>query len=163
MQDPSQSSEPATNNHQHMPKLLYCSKPSRWWQPPREQKNQQPQRSPSATRCNHSSKCTCNLSQSYYDDKSMMEMSGRCLLRLTRMSSMSKCQESDPQVGQELYIVPLGSKSHWELVGMIGLTERTHPASVRLRPISRCRPHVLPLNVIHSSLTASSQSREYLS
>jgi hypothetical protein len=39
VQDLSQSSELATNNHQHMPKLLHCSKPSRWWQPPRVTKN----------------------------------------------------------------------------------------------------------------------------
>jgi hypothetical protein len=47
---------------------------------------------------------TWNHSQSYYDDESMMEMSGRCLLRLTRMSSMSKCQEGEPQAGQTLFI-----------------------------------------------------------
>ena len=105
-QDPSQSPEPATNNHQHMPKLLRCSKMSRWQQPPRQTRNLQPQLSPSATRCNHSSKYTWNHSQSHYDDESMMEMSGRCLLRLTRMSSMSKCQESEPQAGQELFIGP---------------------------------------------------------
>jgi hypothetical protein len=57
VQDPSQSPEPAMNNHQHVPKLLHCSKPSRR-QPPRVTKNLQPQRSSSASRCNHSSKCT---------------------------------------------------------------------------------------------------------
>ena len=100
VQDPSQSPEPAMNNHQHVPKLLCCSKPSRWWQPPSEIRNPYPQRSPSATRCNHSSKYIWNHSQSHYDDESMMEMSGRCLPRLTRMSNMSKCQESEPQAGQ---------------------------------------------------------------
>ena len=30
----------------------------------------------------------------------MKEMSGRCLLRLTKMSSMLECQESEPQAGQ---------------------------------------------------------------
>jgi hypothetical protein len=92
------------NNHQYVPKLLRCSKPSRWRQPPRVTRNPQPQWSPSATRCNHSNKCTWNYSQSHYDDESMMEMSGRCFLRLTRMSSMSKCQESEPQVDQTLFI-----------------------------------------------------------
>ena len=98
-QNPSQSLETATNNHQLMPMLLHWSKPSRWWQPPRVIRTPQPQRSPSATRCDHSSKCTRNHSQSHYDDKSMMEMSGRSLLRLTRISSMSKCQGlfKDPQ------------------------------------------------------------------
>jgi hypothetical protein len=104
VQDPSQSPEPATNNHQHVPKLLCCSKLSRWWQPPRVIRNPQPQRSPSATRCNHSSKCTWNHSQSHYDDESRMEMSGRCLLRLTRMSSMSKYQEGYLGAGQTLFI-----------------------------------------------------------
>ena len=63
-----------------------------------------------ATRRNHSSnssKCTCNRSQSHYDDESMMEMSGRCLLRLIRMSTMSKCQESEPRASQILFIEPL--------------------------------------------------------
>jgi hypothetical protein len=62
VQDPSQSLEPAMNNHQHVPMLLCCSKPSRWRQPPRVTRILQPQRSPSATRCNHSSKCTWNHS-----------------------------------------------------------------------------------------------------
>jgi hypothetical protein len=34
----------------------------------------------------------------------MMEMSGRYLLRLIRMLSMSKCQESEPQACQTLFI-----------------------------------------------------------
>jgi len=88
--NPSQSPELATNYHQHVSKLLRCFKPSRWWQPPRVTRNPQPPRSPSATRCNHSSKYTRNHSQSHYDNESMMEMSMRCLLRLTRMLGMSK-------------------------------------------------------------------------
>ena len=116
-QDPSQSPEPATNNHQLMPKLLRCSKTSRWRQLLRETRNPQPQRSPNATRCNHSSKCTWNRSQSHYDDKSMMEMSERYLLRLTRMSSMSKCQDSEPQAGTFLFMEPQDSKRHWALSG----------------------------------------------
>jgi hypothetical protein len=104
VQDPSLSLEPVMNNHQHVSKLLYCSKTSRWWQPPRKTRNPQPQRPSSATRCNHSSKYTRNHSQSHYDDESMMEMSGRYLLRLTRMLSMSKCQESEPQAYQTLFI-----------------------------------------------------------
>ena len=59
--------EMATNNHQLVPILLRCSKPSRWRQPPRVTRKPQPNRSPSATRCNHSSKCTWNHSQSYKD------------------------------------------------------------------------------------------------
>ena len=76
--------EMAMNNHQLVPKLLRCSKTSRCRQSKRVKRNPQPQRSPSATRCNHPSKCTRNHSQSHYDDESMMEMSGTCLLRLTR-------------------------------------------------------------------------------
>jgi hypothetical protein len=94
----------ATNNHQLVPMLLRYSKLSRWQQPPRVTRTLQPQRSPSATRCNHSSKCTRNYSRSHYDDELTMEMSERCLLRLTRMSSKSKCQESEPQAGHHLFI-----------------------------------------------------------
>jgi hypothetical protein len=106
VQDPLQSPELAINNHQHVPKLLRYSKPSRWQQPPRVTRTPQPQRSPSATRYNHSSKCTWNWnhSQSHYDDKSMMEMSERCLLRHTRMLSISKCQERSLGAGQTPFI-----------------------------------------------------------
>jgi hypothetical protein len=96
VQDPSQSPEPATNNHQHVLDLHRCSKPSRWRQPPRVIRTLQPQQSSSVTRCNHSSKCTRNHSQSHFNDESRMEMSGSCLLRLTKMSSISKCQEGEP-------------------------------------------------------------------
>ena len=40
-------------------------------------------------------------------------MSGRCLLRLTGMSSMLECQESEPKAGQQLFISPSNKKSHW--------------------------------------------------
>ena len=116
VQDPSQSPKPATNNHQHVSKLHRCSKPSRWRQPLREIRNLQPRQSLSVIRYNHSSKCTWNHSQSHYDDESMMKMSGRCFLRLIRISSMSKCQESEFQSGQTLFIElpkgiePLGTK-----------------------------------------------------
>jgi hypothetical protein len=87
--------------------LFHCSKPSRWQQPPRVTRNLQPQLSPSATRCNHSSKCTRKHSQSHYDDELMIEMSGRYLFRLTRMLRMSKCQEKWAQAGQGPFIDPL--------------------------------------------------------
>ena len=70
--------EMAMNNHQLVPILLRCSKLSRWRQPPRVTRKPQLERSPSATRCNHSSKCTWNHFQS------MKEMSGRCLLPITQ-------------------------------------------------------------------------------
>jgi hypothetical protein len=82
----------------------HCFKPSRWRQPPRVTRNPQPQQSPSATRCNHSSKCTRSHSQSHFDDESRMEMSGRCLLRLTRMTNMSKYQERCLGAGQTLFL-----------------------------------------------------------
>jgi len=82
------------NNHQVMQMLLHYSKSSRWRQPPRVTRKPQLKRSPSATRCNHSCKCTWNHSQSHYDYESMMEISGRCLLRLKNMSSMSKCHNA---------------------------------------------------------------------
>jgi hypothetical protein len=43
-------------------------------------------------------------SQSQYDDKSMMEMSERCLLRLKRMLSMLKYQQRTLEAGQTLFI-----------------------------------------------------------
>jgi hypothetical protein len=99
----SQSTEPTTNNHQHVSVLHRCSKPSRWQQPPRVTRKPQPQQSPSVTRYNHSSKYTRNHSQSHFDDESRMEMSERCLLRLTRMSSLSKCQERAPSQPWSIY------------------------------------------------------------
>jgi hypothetical protein len=90
------------DNHQLMPMLLHYSKPFRCRQTPRVTRNLQSQRSLSVTRCNHSSKYVRNHFQSHYDDESMMEMSVRCLLRLTRLSRMSKYQESEPQAGQTL-------------------------------------------------------------
>jgi len=59
--------EMATSNHQLMSILLRCSKPSRWRQLPRVTRKPQLKRSPSATRCNHSSKYTWNHSQSHKD------------------------------------------------------------------------------------------------
>ena len=100
---PHNHQEMAMNNHQLVPMLFRCSKSSRWRQPPRVTRNLQP-RSPSATKDNHSRKCTWNYSQSHKDQESMKEMSGRCLLRLTRMSKMSKCQERHPRAGQQLFI-----------------------------------------------------------
>jgi hypothetical protein len=62
--NPSQSmSGVAMNNHQLVPILLRCSKPSRRRQPPRVTRKLQQEWSPSATRCNHSSKCTLDHSQ----------------------------------------------------------------------------------------------------
>ena len=44
------------NNHQLMPILHRCTKPSRWWQPPRETSEIRSKTwIPSASRCNHSS------------------------------------------------------------------------------------------------------------
>jgi hypothetical protein len=49
-----------------MPTLLRCSKPSRWRQPPRVTRKSQQEQSPSATKCNHSSKYTWNHSISLW-------------------------------------------------------------------------------------------------
>ena len=73
--------EMATNNHQLVIIIFHCSKPSRWWQPPRVIRKPQLKQSPSATRCNHSCKYTWNHSQSHYDDESMKEISERCLIQ----------------------------------------------------------------------------------
>jgi hypothetical protein len=118
--------ETSTNNHQLVLMLLRCSKQSRWRQPPRVTRISQPQWSPSATRCNHSSKYTRNHSQSHYDDELMMEISGRCLLRLTRMSNMSKCQEKWAKASQAQFIEPQMNRAviplHWAMH-----TDRTRP------------------------------------
>jgi hypothetical protein len=106
VQDPLQSPESATNNHQYVSNLYHCSKPSTWRQPPKVTRTLQPQRSPSATRCNHSSKYTRNHSQSHFDNESRIELSRKCLLRLTRMSSMSKYQERKLEASQQLFISP---------------------------------------------------------
>jgi hypothetical protein len=45
------SPEPATNNHQHVPDFHRCSKPSRWWQPPRETRIPQQMNIQVPTRC----------------------------------------------------------------------------------------------------------------
>ena len=56
VQIPSQSPEMATNNHQLVPILHRCTKPSRWWQPLRAtSESRSKTRIPSASRCNHSS------------------------------------------------------------------------------------------------------------
>ena len=64
---PHNHQEMTKNNHQLVPLLLRCSKPSRWRQPPILTRKSQPNRFPSTTRCNHSSKCTWNHSQSHKD------------------------------------------------------------------------------------------------
>jgi hypothetical protein len=49
----------------HLPPLddPRCTKPSRWWQPPRETSESHSEtQSPSASRCNHSKQCTWMLS-----------------------------------------------------------------------------------------------------
>jgi hypothetical protein len=126
--------------------LLRCSKPSRWWQPPWVIRNLQPQRSPGATRCNHSSKCTWNHSQSHYDDESMIEMSGRCLLRLTRMLGMSKCQESHLGADPQLFIEPERNRAVALLrADRTRLTRRT-PVFGRLCPVDGWRPRGAPSN-----------------
>ena len=55
VQLPLQSPEMATNNHQLVPILHRCTKPSRWWKPPRATSEIHSKiRIPSASRCNHS-------------------------------------------------------------------------------------------------------------
>ena len=52
---PHKSPELAMNNHQYVRKLLRCSKPSRWWQPPRiTSESYSKTWTPNASRCNHS-------------------------------------------------------------------------------------------------------------
>jgi hypothetical protein len=70
----------------------------------------------------------------------MMEMSRRCLLRISSMSSMSKCQESEPQAGTFLFIEPQETKSHWELAGWpdapsVRLPSAIHVSSFKSRSL----------------------------
>ena len=106
-QNPSQSPEMATNNYQLVLNLLCCSKSSRWWQPPKETRNPQPQRSPSATRWNHSSKCTWNHSQSHYDDESIVEMNRRCLPSSQGCITGENVEESEPKPCPSIYRAPM--------------------------------------------------------
>ena len=55
----------------------------------------------------------------------MMEMSGRCLFRLTRISSMSKCQESEPQAGHHLFIKSQSVSASSPLMGFGKLNDNT--------------------------------------
>jgi hypothetical protein len=73
----------------------------------------------------------------------MMEMSVRCLFRLTKMSSMSKCQERKPQAGQHLFIEWLK-----ESLACAGSTRRC-PASGWPSLVSQWSPHVPPFNFVH--------------
>jgi hypothetical protein len=57
----------------------------------------------------------------------MIEISGRCLLRLIRMLEISKCQESKPQASYHLFIEPQGSKSRWAVRVVNGHTDWTQP------------------------------------
>jgi hypothetical protein len=146
------------NNHQLVPILLRCSKPSRWWQPPRVTRNLQPQRSPSATRCNHSSKCIRNHSQSHCDDESMTEINESGLLRLTRMSSMSKCQESEPQASHALFIDPLRQIESLLCTDLTGLAWSDAPQRLVGCVQSTDGVHVAPLWTAAAQLQRSTDS-----
>jgi hypothetical protein len=125
--------EIATNNHQLMPMPLYYSKLSRWRQPPRVTRKLQPQRSPSATRCNHSSKCSRNHSQSHFDDESTEKMSGRGLVQLTSKYGWSKFPRRWPRADQQVFIESQKNRAsiplHWAHCEMTGLTSTMWPNS----------------------------------
>ena len=55
-----------------------------------------------------------------------MEMSGRCLLELTRMSNMSKCQKRAPSRPKSIYR-PLKQIELVLYAGLIGRTDQTQP------------------------------------
>jgi hypothetical protein len=98
--------EVAKNNHQLLPQLLCCSKPSRWRQPPKVTRIPQLKRSPSATRYKLTNKCTWNHSILLWIHNQAREISRREYAQLKRMLSISKCQESSPRAGQQLFICP---------------------------------------------------------
>jgi hypothetical protein len=77
----------------HLPLLddPRCTKPSRWQQPPREtSKIQSETQSPSTSRCNHSSNALGFTPKTHKDAKSVIEMSGRVLAKLTRLLCQCK-------------------------------------------------------------------------
>ena len=73
----------AGDNHQPPLDDTRCSKPSRWWQPPRvTSESHSETRTPSASRCKHLRNV---LGFSPKDDELMMEMSKKALAKLTRL------------------------------------------------------------------------------
>ena len=80
----------AEDNHQPPLDDPRCSKPSRWWQPPRvTSESRSETRTPSASRCNHSSNAlgfTPNLTKML----TLMEMSGRALAKLIKLLCQCK-------------------------------------------------------------------------
>ena len=68
-----------------------CFKPSRWRQPLRvTSESHSETRTPSASRCKHSSNALGFSLQSHKDVESMMEMGGRALAKLTRLLCQCK-------------------------------------------------------------------------
>ena len=94
---PGKGQEPLTittigteDNHQPPLNDPHCSKPSRWCQPPRvTSESHSETRTPSASRCKHSSNAL-GFSLNLKDDELMMEMSGRALAKLTRLLCQCK-------------------------------------------------------------------------
>jgi hypothetical protein len=160
---PHKSPEPATNNLQLVPDLLRCSKPSRWWQPPRETRIPQQMNTQVPTRCKLTSKYTWDHSISLWLGKQAREMSGTGCAQLKRMLESQNVQERPPQTGQtHIYkqsqrIEPLGT------IGCCLRTDQTHPVKLigrGQRPVAPTRlprwtPRVLILNLIRSIVTVT--------
>jgi hypothetical protein len=86
-------------------------------------KNPAAQMISSATRCNNQCKCTTITPNLTYNQAMAKEMSERCLLRLKRVFNMSKCQESQPNADQQLFIDHLEPKEslalhYWKIEGI---------------------------------------------
>ena len=86
-----------------------------------------------------------------------MEMSVRCLLRLTRMSSMSKCQERYLGAGQTLFIDILKRIEPLESRWGVLRTDRTCPSQRLVVDPAPCVPRI---NVYRSFPTANSRVRD---
>jgi hypothetical protein len=96
------------NNHQHVPDLHRCSKPSRWWQPPRDIRIPQQMNTQVPTRCKLTSKCTWDHSISLWLGKQAREMSGRGCAQLKGVLEWSTSQAMLQRAGQHVFIdVPL--------------------------------------------------------
>jgi hypothetical protein len=153
----------ATNNHQHILNLYRCSKPSSRRQPPRVTKNPHPQRSPSATRCNHTRKCTWNHSISLWIHSQAREIVGRSLF------SSQWCQECQMSKSEAMELTPSiyrASQRNRVVALFVGWPDATTgrcPASGLVSPVTRWSLCIAPLNIVRSILTVISQLRDHLS
>ena len=87
-------------------------------------------------------------------------MSGRCLLRLTRMSSMLECQEYKPQAGQtRIYIAPQTNRAVGSFTGQTAGSPALLKGHQTLNTCVRCSNvnHVSPFETLVSESNGHQQ------